>query len=128
MAAVEKDLKILIGDAHPRVRFGLRLLLEQQPGWEVAGEAEDARMLLAHVFSGCPNLVLLDWELPGMPVEELLAVIRQACPHLRIIFMSGKNEQREAALQAGAAMFFYKADSPERLRALICELAESEAK
>ncbi len=128
MAAVAKDLNILIGDAHPRVRFGLRLLLEQQAGWKVAGEAEDAQILLAHVFSSCPNLVLLDWELPGMPVEELLAVIRQTCPHLKVIFMSGRNEQRKAALQAGANMFFYKADPPEKLRALIRELAEGEAK
>ena len=121
------ELTILIGDAQPRVRFGLRLLLEQQPGWRVTGEAEDANALLAHIFSTCPDLVLLDWELPGMPAEELLTMIRQACPHLGVVFMSGKDELRQVALQAGADLFAYKADPPEKLLGLIRELAEGKA-
>jgi DNA-binding NarL/FixJ family response regulator len=112
-------LIILIGDASPRVRFGLRILLEQQPGWRVVGEAEDAQALLESVHCGCPDLVLLDWELPGVPAQELLTVIRQTCPHLWIVFMSGKDELRQAALQAGADVFAYKADPPEKLLGLI---------
>ena len=116
-------LNILIGDAQPRVRFGLRLLLEQQPGWRVVGEAEDAQALLDRVRRGCPDLVLLDWELPGMPAQELLSVIRRSCPRLRVVFMSGRDELRHAALQAGADVFAYKADPPENLLRLIREVA-----
>ena len=116
-------LNILIGDARPRVRFGLRLLLEQQEGWRVVGEAEDAQALLDHVRRGCPDLVLLDWELPGMPAQELLAAIRRSCPCLWVVFMSGRDELRHTALQAGADVFAYKADPPENLLRLIRELA-----
>src|SRR5512139_441543 len=116
-------LNILIGDAQPRVRFGLRLLLEQQEGWRVVGEAEDAQALLDHVRRGCPDLVLLDWELPGMPAQDLLSVIRQTCPRLWVVFMSGRDELRHAALQAGADVFAYKADPPENLLRLIREVA-----
>ena len=112
-------LNILVGDASPRVRFGLRILLEQQPGWRVVGEAEDALELLAFAHCGCPDLVLLDWELPGMPAQELLTVIRHACPNLWIVFMSGKDELRQSAFQAGADVFAYKADPPEKLLGLI---------
>ena len=112
-------LNILIGDASPRVRFGLRILLEQQPGWRVVGEAEDVQALLESVRCGCPDLVLLDWELPGMPAQELLTVIRLTCPHLWIVFMSGKDELRQVAFQAGADVFAYKADPPEKLLGLI---------
>ena len=124
MVMADMRLNILIGDAQPRVRFGLRLLLEQQPGWRVAGEAEDAPALLEAVRCDCPDLVLLDWELPGMPAQELLTVIHRACPYLRIAFMSGKDELRQTALQAGADIFAYKADPPEKLldqiRDLVC--------
>jgi two-component system, NarL family, nitrate/nitrite response regulator NarL len=112
-------LNILIGDVQPRVRFGLRLLLEQQPGWIVTGQAADAQALLDYLRFGCPDLVILDWELPGMPAQELLREIRQTCPHLRVIFMSGKGELRQMALQAGADVFAYKADPPEKLLGLI---------
>jgi DNA-binding NarL/FixJ family response regulator len=108
-------MNILIGDAQPRVRFGLRLLFEQQPGWNVAGEVDDAQALLDSVYLGCPDLVVLDWELPGMPAEELLALIRQQCPCLGVVFMSGKLELRSMALLAGADIFAYKADPPEKL-------------
>ncbi len=120
-------LNIVIGDAQSRVRFGLHVLLEEQPGWRIAGEAVDAQALLEQMRSGCPHLVLLDWELPGMPAQELLATIRRACPDLRVIFMSGKDELRDAALQAGADVFAYKADPPEKLLRLIRELTEVES-
>ena len=118
----DMTLAILIGDAQPRVRFGLHVLLEEQPGWRVAGEAVDAPALLDEIRGGCPDLVLLDWELPGMPAEELLATIRRACPDLRVIFMSGEDELRGVALRAGADVFAYKADPPEKLLRLIREL------
>ena len=116
-------LNILIGDAQPRVRFGLRVLLEQQAGWRVVGEVEDAQTLLDFVRGGCPDLVLLDWELPGMPAQDLLSVIRQTCPRLWVVFMSGRDELRHAALQAGADVFAYKADPPENLLRSIRGLA-----
>jgi DNA-binding NarL/FixJ family response regulator len=119
----ELVLNILIGDAQPRVRFGLRVLLQQQPGWRVAGEAAEAAALLDQVRRNCPDLVLLDWELPGMPAPQLLAAIRLACPRLAVVFMSGRDEVRQAALQAGADLFVYKADPPEKLIALIQGLA-----
>ena len=61
--------------------------------------------------------------LPGMPAGELLTAIRQACPRLWVIFMSGKAELRQMALQAGADIFAYKADHPEKLLGLIQGLA-----
>ncbi len=108
-------MNILIGDAQPRVRFGLRLVLEQQPGWNVAGEVDDAQALLDAVRLVCPDLVLLDWELPGIPAEELLVQLRQQCPCVGVVFMSGKLELRSMALLAGADIFAYKADPPEKL-------------
>ena len=118
----DQALSILIGDAQPRVRFGLHVLLEEQRGWRVIGEARDAQTLLDRICGGCPDLVLLDWELPGMSAEELLATIRRACPDLRVIFLSGKDELREAALRAGADVFVCKADPPEKLLRLIRNL------
>ena len=115
-------MNILIGDAQLRIRFGLRLLFEQQSGWNVAGEVDNTQALLDAVCRGCPDLVLLDWELPGIPAEELLVLIRQQCPCLGVVFMSGKLELRSMALLAGADIFAYKADPPEKLLEQIREI------
>ncbi len=59
-------MQILLADNQPRVRLGLRVLLERQPGFKVVGEAVNAEELLARMEAGRPDLVLLGWELPGL--------------------------------------------------------------
>ena len=65
-------MRVLLADDHPRVRSALRLILEQEPNFQVVGETADATGLLLAVNEKAPDLVLLDWELPGLPVAQLL--------------------------------------------------------
>jgi DNA-binding NarL/FixJ family response regulator len=115
----DDTLRILIGDAQSRVRFGLRVLLEEQAGWRVVAEAADTAALLKLVRDGCPDVVLVDWELPGLPAEQILAALRRACPTVRVVLMSSNDDLRERARQSGADLFVYKADPPDRLLQLI---------
>jgi len=111
---------ILIADDQPQVRRALRLLLEQELATEVVGEATEASDLLAQVTAGCPDLMLLDWGLPGMAAEDLLVALRETCPALAVIVLSGQPEAEGKALAAGADAFVSKADPPEQLLAAIC--------
>jgi len=111
-------MRILLADHRRKVRFALRALLEQQPGLEVVGEAVDAEDLLAEAEKDCPDLVLLDWELPG-PAADLLSALRGVCPDVLVIALSGRVTAREAAVAAGADAFVSKGDPPERLLAAI---------
>ncbi len=136
-------MQILLADNQPKVRFGLRVLLERQPGLKVVGEAADAEGLLAQTETLCPDLVLLGWGLPGLakadpsasrrgePVactepsrsepsgQSLLSALRRICPDVYVIALSGRPEARRAALAAGADAFVSKCDPPERLLAAI---------
>ncbi len=116
-------MQILVADKQPKVRFGLRVLLEQQPGLKVVGEAVNVEELLAQVEVACPDLVLLDWELPGLAAVDLVTALRRVCPELLVIVLSGRSEVRQAALAAGADAFVYKCDPPERLLAAIADCA-----
>ena len=110
---------ILLADDQPEVRRALTILLERQPGLIVAGEAVDADDLLAQVETICPDMVLLDWELPGLAGTDLLSALRAVCPGLLVIALSGRPGARRAALAAGADAFVSKADPPDRLLAAI---------
>ncbi len=112
-------MRILLADHRPKVRFALRVLLTQRPGLEIAAEAVDAEDLLVQIESVCPDLVLLDWKLPGLPVTGLLLALRKTCPKACVIILSGRPEVRRAALDAGADAFVSKVDPPERLLAVI---------
>jgi DNA-binding NarL/FixJ family response regulator len=112
-------VRVLIADGQPKVRFALRKLLERQPGLEVVGEVVQARDLLTQAEASSPDLVLLSWELPGLAAVGSLSALREACPALSVIALSGRSEARRAALDAGADAFVSKTDPPERLLAAI---------
>ena len=109
-------MRVLLADDQPQVCSALRLLLEQDPEMNVVGEAAKAEDLLAQVGATRPDLLLLDWELPGLqPTNPLLPALRALCPRLSVIALSGRPEMCRAALAAGADAFVSKGDPPERL-------------
>lgn len=116
-------MRILLADDQARVRFALRVLLAQQPGIKVVGEASSADDLAAQLMATCPDLALLDWELPGLAEIGGLPALRQLCPRLAVTVLSGRPGARRAAQAAGADAFVSKGDPPERLLAAIhaCE-------
>jgi len=114
-------MQILLADNQPQVRLGLSVLLEHQAGIEIVGEAANARDLLAQSETACPDLILLDWTLPKMQARELLAKLREICPNVAVIVLSGRPEAHQAALEAGANGFVGKYEQPEKLLAAIKE-------
>jgi DNA-binding NarL/FixJ family response regulator len=122
-------MRILVADAQMKVRSALKLIVEQELGLSVAGEAGEVEGLLTQAETIQPDLVLLDWELPGRPVgsstglgQGLLTSLRTGCPHLKVVALSGRPEVRQVALAAGADAFVLKGDSPEQLITTIRQL------
>jgi DNA-binding NarL/FixJ family response regulator len=115
-------MRVILADDQAKVRSALRLLLEYQPDVEILGEAVDTTGLLDWVKAVCPDLVLLDWELPGLPVAALLPLLNDYCPGLRVIALSSRPEVHQLALEAGADAFASKGDPPERLLRAIDEI------
>jgi DNA-binding NarL/FixJ family response regulator len=112
-------MRVLLADDQEKVRSALALLLTQESDVEVVGEIGEAEHLLIWVRATHPDLVLLDWELPGDVSSSLFGVLRALAPHLKIIALSGLPEARQAALSAGADGFVSKGDPPERLLATV---------
>lgn len=110
---------VILADDQFDVRCALRLLLEQEADLELVSEAVNTFELLSQLSTACPDLVLLDWELPGLPILDLLASVRRICPDTRIIALSGRPEACEQAAQAGVPGFVSKGDPPERLLAVV---------
>ena len=112
-------MRILVADSQSRVRFALSSLLEEQSGQVVVGEAADCQELLAQVEAACPDLVLLDWDLPGMAGADLCAALQSICPGLHVIALSSRPEVEQEALAARVRAFVSKAGPPEPLLAAI---------
>lgn len=122
MMSERKTRHILIADDQGHVRSALRLLLEQEPGITVIAEAADATGLLLSLESSPLDVVLLDWDLPGLPIHHLLRLLRLERPSLPIIAMSSRPEARFQALQAGVAAFLSKGAPPETILTILARL------
>ena len=121
-------MKILLADDQSRVRFALRILLEQQSGWKVVGEATDARELIAQAVHHQPDLVLLDGDLPGLDRNDWLPALRKIIPGICIIALSEEQPIDEYDPAASADAFASKANPPEYLLAVIRSCMERRRK
>ncbi len=59
-------MKILIVDDEQPARDRLRQILDEEPGFDVVGEAANGREALDVAAQTAPDIVLLDIRMPGM--------------------------------------------------------------
>lgn len=112
-------MRILIADDQERVRFALRILLTQQPGLQVVGEASNGEVLLAQAGTVAADLALVDWELPRLAEAGGLPALHRSSPALQVVVLSSRPGVRQAALAVGGAAFVSKGEPPERLLTVI---------
>ena len=112
-------MRILLADDQPKVRSALRVLLGQQPDVQIVGEAGSAEQLLAQIKVTRPDLLLFDWNLPGLSSNGRFSGLRSLYPEVKMIALSGRPDMRQAALTSGADAFVSKVDPPDRLLAAV---------
>lgn len=109
--------RIVIADDHAVVRKGLRLILADAEGIEIAGEAASADELLTFLRSGRADAVILDLVLGERDGIEVLKHIRSEFPAMPVLMISMHAEEIFAirALRAGADGYVQKSAPPETL-------------
>jgi DNA-binding NarL/FixJ family response regulator len=111
-------MRILIADNDLRVRAALHVLLVEQDETVVVAECADLEGLVAQIQAFSPELVLLDWELPGRPAAAFL-LARSHAARPKLIVLGTRLETRAAALAIGADDFVHKADPPDAFLAAV---------
>ncbi|MDE6499818.1 MAG: response regulator transcription factor [Rikenella sp.] len=91
----KKRHSILLVDDHALFRHGLKLLLDSDPRFRVAGEAGSGEEMLTRLSESAelPDAVLLDISMPGMNGIEAAGVALERYPELRIITLSMYGEE-----------------------------------
>lgn len=105
---------IFLAEGEKHVRDALRLMLEHQSNFAIVGEASTAEITLAQVCQLPPDVILLDWNLPGLHPQRLFSALRQCCPETLILATSVKPEQESIAMIFGADAFLLKQLPPDQ--------------
>jgi DNA-binding NarL/FixJ family response regulator len=69
----KQQVRVVIADAHPIFRDGLRRLLESEADFKVIGEASDGAEAVKLTRQLKPDILLLDLAMPKHPGLEALA-------------------------------------------------------
>lgn len=108
-------MRIILADHHPQALLTLKKTLQERSEFEVTGEARDADSLLALVAGDPPDLALIDWELPGRSIDDLIAELHACRPRPIVVVMGAKPEYGRMVLKASADAFVTKGDKHDWL-------------
>lgn len=108
-------MRIILADHHKKALQPLRMLISERTDHIITGETADWQGLLELTKRTDPDLILLDWDLPGRTENNLVADLRARDCYPKVLVLSTRIEVKEKALEAGADAFISKGDSPQKL-------------
>lgn len=122
-------IKLLLVDDHALVREGIRSSLLRHPSIHIAGEAVNGREALRKAKQLCPDVVLMDLNMPEMSGLEATPLIRKQCPDTRVIALTVHDNKEYVfrILRSGASGYVLKDTSPEELVKAIEAVAHGQA-
>ena len=128
--APESDatITVLLADDHPLVRRGFRRILEDDSAVVVVGEASDGDEAVRLAKLVRPQVVLIDYAMPGMNgVAATRAILRDA-PDTKVVVLSMHSEDTlvRHALEAGARGYVLKSAIDLDLAAVVRRAAAGE--
>ncbi|WP_217597558.1 response regulator [Cohnella sp. GbtcB17] len=114
--------RVIIADDESGIRQGIRKILQRfAPQWELVAEAEDGEAAMREIVRLQPDLVILDYRMPGLTGIECCERIAAESPHIHRILLTAYQEFQLAkqAIDHGVAAFITKPlDRGELLRTL----------
>ncbi|GEJ46152.1 MULTISPECIES: response regulator transcription factor [unclassified Chryseobacterium] len=112
-----EKINIVIVDDHPIVIEGLRMMLNSQSFFNVAGSFASGAETLSFIRSQMTDIVLLDITLPDANGTELCRDIKKISPHTSVIMFSNRSERSiiMQSIQNGASGYLLKNTSIDEL-------------
>jgi CheY-like chemotaxis protein len=117
---INREPRVLVVDDNAAMRRVLRGLLEDV-GMYVVGEASDGLEGVAQAEALRPDVVLMDWRMPGLDGLAATAEIHRRLPEVQVVMFSAAESDGMAAIagQAGASAFVAKGASAQQVCAAV---------
>lgn len=103
-------VRLLIADDHGVLRAGLIALLNDEPGMEVVGEADDENSAVSLAVEKRPDVVLMDLSMPNTGGIEATRRIKQLVPEARVLILTVHEDKSlmQEAIRSGAMGYILK--------------------
>lgn len=121
---MKKSHSISIVEDDPSLGGILSEIVNTSPDWRLVKHYSSAEAALEGMASACPEVVLMDIQLPGMSGIECVGKLKAAHPEVLVLMVTvyDNNERIFDALAAGASGYLLKRDIPTKLMEALDDL------
>ncbi len=105
-------LRLLLAIHTRELKTALFLALSEQSALQIAASATNTAELLSYSRAFQPDVIILEWELPGRPAAGVLPTLTQSCSSAEILIISRPSSRGQIRDLAPCTSVF---DDPEEL-------------
>ena len=118
-------VRIVVVEDNDVFREALELLLGMRDDVQVVGSVGDGAAAVAAAIEHRPDVVLMDYRLPGLDGIQATAQVVEAVPDVAVVALtaSADDAEREALVEAGAVMCLNKDQELDEIVAAILQAA-----
>ncbi|MEX0844472.1 MAG: response regulator transcription factor [Balneolaceae bacterium] len=111
------NIRIGIVDDHEIVRDGIKLLLEDEPGFEITFMAQHGKEGLEYCKSQEVDIVIMDITMPVMDGIEATNIIKEQYPDVKVLALTMLSEDQHIRkmIKAGASGYIFKSSGKKEL-------------
>ena len=117
----DKKIRVMLVDDHFAVRVGMAASLKFEEDIEIVAEAGTGEDAITMYRDLQPDVLVIDWRLPGISGVEAVAEIRKEFPEAGIMMLSVYEGEEDVfrAMQSGASAYVLKSADREEVLAAI---------
>ena len=110
MDSKTEKIRVLVVDDHAGLREGIAVVVNAQADMIIAGEASNGREAIQQFRALQPDVTVVDWNLPEMRGEEVIATLIAEFPQARFIVVSALSgdDCPRRAVELGAKAYLCK--------------------
>lgn len=122
-------IRIVIAEDHALVRQGTRRILEEQPDFEVVGEAQDGEAALHLIKRLDPDVAILDIRMPTLSGIDVVREINAVSPDSKILILSAYDDDEYilALMEAGVSGYLLKTAQANELVDAVRDVAQGKS-
>jgi DNA-binding NarL/FixJ family response regulator len=125
---MSEPIQVLLVDDHQMFADALGALLSAAEGINSIGTVSSGEEMLQRASARCPDVVLMDIDLPGIDGIEATRRLREVCPEAQIVAITAlrADDLIARAIEAGASGFVPKSQAADELVEVIRRAAAGE--
>ncbi|HET9323847.1 MAG TPA: response regulator transcription factor [Gaiellaceae bacterium] len=124
-SALTRPVRVALVEDNRVFREALEMLLGMRPDVEVVAAVENGNDVVQLCHDHDPDVVVMDYRLPGLDGVQATAALRRACPDVAVVCLTASANVRElqALADAGAVACLTKDEELDDIVAAIRDAA-----